>query len=168
MKYRYGGTIRIETKTDDEALLDCGILRFTLQPIVENAIFHGIEPKGSAGNIEIHTFKNDAGDLQIDITDDGVGMDEAMARSLLSDKSDSKTNFFKKIGISNVHNRIRLEFGNLYGLSIRSKPGCYTTVTILLPLRPLAPDKSRDEEVKPNGDSSQKGETANDSVIDRR
>lgn len=137
MKYRYGGAIRIDIQTDDEALLSCSILRFTLQPIVENAIFHGIEPKGSAGTITIHIFRNDSGDLQIDITDDGVGMDEEMAQSLLSEKTDSKTSFFKKLGISNVHNRIRLEYGSKYGLSIHSKIGSFTTVTILLPDKPL-------------------------------
>lgn len=97
MKYRYGGAIRIDIQTDDEALLSCSILRFTLQPIVENAIFHGIEPKGSAGTITIHIFRNDSGDLQIDITDDGVGMDEEMAQSLLSEKTDSKTSFLKSL-----------------------------------------------------------------------
>jgi two-component system sensor histidine kinase YesM len=136
MKYRYGGTIKIDIKTDDDALLNCSILRFTLQPIVENSIFHGIEPKGAAGNIMIHIFRNSDQNLQIDITDDGVGMDQEMASSLLSQKTGSKTSFFKKIGISNVHNRIQLEFGDEYGLSIQSKPGRYTTVSILLPDKP--------------------------------
>lgn len=136
MKYRYGGTISIETKIDNEELLNCGILRFTLQPIVENAIFHGIEPKGSAGTIVVHIFKKDCSDLQIDITDDGVGMDEKMAEFLLSEKSGNKTSFFKKIGIANVHNRIQLEFGAKYGLSIKSEMGSFTTVTILLPAKP--------------------------------
>lgn len=136
MKYRYGGTISIETKIDNEELLNCGILRFTLQPIVENAIFHGIEPKGSAGTIVVHIFKKDCSDLQIDITDDGVGMDEKMAEFLLSEKSGNKTSFFKKIGIANVHNRIQLEFGAKYGLSIKSEIGSFTTVTILLPAKP--------------------------------
>ncbi|HZK26135.1 MAG TPA: histidine kinase [Thermoclostridium sp.] len=134
MKYRYGGTIRVEIKTDDEQLLGCQIIKFTLQPIVENAIFHGIEPKGSSGTISIHVFKNESSDLQVDITDDGVGMDENMIQSLLSERYDkSKTTFFKRIGIANVHNRIRLEYGSKYGISIRSKLGSFTTVTILLP-----------------------------------
>lgn len=136
MKYRYGGTIDLSIQTDGDTLLGCCILRFTLQPIVENAIFHGIEPKGSAGRIEIHIFKNNAKDLQIDITDDGIGMDEEMARMLLSEKVESKSGFFQKIGVSNVHHRIQLEFGSGYGLSIRSMAGSFTTVTILLPAKP--------------------------------
>lgn len=55
-QYRYGGTITLSVQTDDENLLQCRILRFTLQPLIENAIFHGIEPKGTAGNICIHIF----------------------------------------------------------------------------------------------------------------
>lgn len=134
MKYRYGGTICIDVRTDNDTLLSCQIIKFTLQPIVENAIFHGIEPKGATGTITIHIFENESNDLQIDITDDGVGMDENMIQSLLSEKHDnSKTKFFKKIGISNVNNRIRLEYGNRYGVSIKSEIGKYTTVTILLP-----------------------------------
>ena len=52
-QYRYGGSITIEYQIEDEKLLDCLIHRFTLQPIVENALFHGIEPKGCAGRVVI-------------------------------------------------------------------------------------------------------------------
>lgn len=146
MKYRYGGTIDLSIRVDDDELLGCRILRLTLQPIVENAIFHGIEPKGAAGKIEIHIFRNNENDLLIDITDDGIGMDEETARKLLSEKTESKSSFFKKIGISNVHHRIQMEFGSAYGLSIRSKAGSYTTVTILLPNMPCADVMATDEE----------------------
>lgn len=148
MKYRYGGAITIDIKIDNEELLCCGILRFTLQPIVENAIFHGIEPKGSAGTIRIHIFRNSSDDLQIDITDDGIGMDGEMIKSLLSEKVSSESSFFKKIGISNVHNRIQLEFGDNYGLSIRSKTGSFTTVTILLPDKPCRAEPASDTCIK--------------------
>jgi len=148
MKYRYGGAITIDIAVDDEELLSCGILRFTLQPIVENAIFHGIEPKGTAGTIIIHISRNTDGELQIDITDDGIGMDEEMTESLLSEKSASKSSFFSKIGISNVHNRIRLEFGAKYGLSIKSVKGSFTTVTILLPCKPCPAEPETDNQTE--------------------
>ena len=57
MKYRYGGTISIDVRTDNDTLLSCQIIKFTLQPIVENAIFHGIEPKGATGTITIHILR---------------------------------------------------------------------------------------------------------------
>ncbi len=65
---RYGGTITMDVQADSEALLDCQILKFTLQPLVENAIFHGIEPKGT-GHISIHAMaeegKNGEKDIRI-------------------------------------------------------------------------------------------------------
>lgn len=133
-QYRYGGAVSLCWQIDDEKLTACKILKFTLQPIVENAIFHGIEPKGSAGTITVHIWQDDASDVHIDITDDGVGMDEQMAAQLL-DTSDSpaKSSFFREIGIRNVHKRLQYEFGAGYGLFVKSVPGLYTTVTVLLP-----------------------------------
>ena len=123
----------MEYRIDDPALIGNQILRFTLQPIVENAIFHGIEPKGQSGRIEVHILKTDAGDVQIDITDDGVGMNEDMIRSVLSGETSGRSSFFKQIGIGSVDKRIRHTFGEKYGLHIESEPGKYTCMSILLP-----------------------------------
>ena len=131
-KYRYGGSITMEV-TVEEALRQNEILRFTLQPIVENAIFHGIEPKGAAGQITIRVYRNDSGDVCIDITDNGVGMDETTIAGLLTDEKKNTSNFFKDIGISNVHKRLQFEYGEHYGLSFISKVGEFTTATVTLP-----------------------------------
>lgn len=131
-KYRYGGTITMNISYDDPDLLTYEILRFTLQPIVENAIFHGIEPKGTAGNIDIHIFSDDKDDIHIDVTDDGVGLDEEAMSKILND-TNSSSNFFKEIGISNVNKRIQYNYGENYGLFIHSELGEYTTITVLLP-----------------------------------
>jgi two-component system sensor histidine kinase YesM len=111
------------------------ILNFTLQPIVENAIFHGIGPKGSAGTIEIHIYQDEYTDIHIDVTDDGVGMDPDLADHLIDNEVPTESSFFKEIGISNVHKRLQYEFGPKYGLSVTSKPGEFTTVSILLPFQ---------------------------------
>jgi two-component system sensor histidine kinase YesM len=132
-QYRYGGAIILHYDIEDEAFTNCNILRFTLQPIVENAIFHGIGPKGSAGTINIHIYQDENTDIHIDVTDDGVGMDQGIAAQLLDNEKPSESSFFKEIGISNVHKRLQYEFGNKYGLSVTSKPGVFTTVSILLP-----------------------------------
>lgn len=134
-QYRYGGTITLNYLIEDKALTSCLILNFTLQPIVENAIFHGIEPKGSTGSIEIHIYKDDNSDVHIDVTDDGIGMDPDTADHLVDNEGPTESSFFKDIGISNVHKRLQYEFGNQYGIFVKSKPGEFTTVSILLPFR---------------------------------
>lgn len=138
-QYRYGGSITMDIEVESEDLENCEILRFTLQPLVENAIFHGIEPKGAAGTIRIHIYKQSddialsAARVIIDITDDGVGMSEDTIAALFAGNTENSSNFFKDIGISNVHKRIQYEYGEAYGLSFQSEPGVYTTATVTLP-----------------------------------
>ena len=132
-KYRYGGAITLTYDIEDPALTNIQILRFTLQPIVENAIFHGIEPKGLAGQIQIHIFRRETSIIQIDVTDDGIGMDRETIQQVLSKETTEKSQFFRQIGIASVNRRIQYNFGEQYGLSITSEPGNFTTMTILLP-----------------------------------
>ncbi len=132
-QYRFGGTITLNIKIEEEALTSCCILKFTLQPIVENAIFHGLGPKGSAGTIDIHIYQDENSDIHIDVTDDGVGMDADVVAHLLDNDVTTESSFFKEIGIRNVHNRLQYEFGSQYGLSVTSIPDSHTTVSILLP-----------------------------------
>ncbi len=134
-QYRYGGTITLRYHIEEEALTSCRILKFTLQPIVENSIFHGIEPKGSAGSIAIHVYQDDSTDVHIDITDDGVGMTPDVAAHLLEARTPAESSFFKEFGISSVHKRLQYEFGDKYGLSVTSEVGEFTTISILLPFQ---------------------------------
>lgn len=133
-QYRYGGIITMDILTDDPDLLSCEILKFTLQPLVENAIFHGIEPKGTAGKINIHVYRDEENNIHIDVTDDGVGIAEDMIDRLLFD-SNASSSFFKEIGLSNVHKRLQYEYGDKYGLSVSSTLGEFTTISILLPFK---------------------------------
>jgi two-component system, sensor histidine kinase YesM len=110
----------------EDAIGDVKIPKIILQPIVENAIYHGIRPKQGAGQITIHAFKKN-NDLIFEISDNGVGFD----KNALSDKS-SRPVKLGGIGISNVDKRIKLEYGNKYGVTIDSKIGQGTTVTIKL------------------------------------
>ncbi|MCI9493575.1 MAG: histidine kinase [Lachnospiraceae bacterium] len=131
-QYRYGGTITLNIEME-KGLSQCKIVKFTLQPIVENSIFHGIEPKGNPGTISIHIYQEGEKNVRIDVTDDGIGIPPDIADSLLDTNALAGSSFFKEIGISNVHKRLQYEFGDGYGLSIHSKMGQYTTVSILLP-----------------------------------
>lgn len=132
-KYRYGGIISLECKVESEDLYECLIPRFSLQPLVENAIFHGIEPKGEAGNIYIHVKPMTEMTVRIDITDDGVGMTEDKISAVLMGGEDTSSGFFKGIGIANVNRRLKYTYGPEYGLSITSEVGSYTTMTIMIP-----------------------------------
>lgn len=136
-QYRYGGTITLDvTYIEDERLTrDCYIPRFTLQPLVENAIFHGIEPKGCAGNITLTVAHDPAnGDVLIDLHDDGVGMTaEQAARALTEPGPEEAKAKFRHVGLCNVHKRLVYSFGEGYGLTIRSTPGQGTTIEIRLP-----------------------------------
>ena len=134
MRYRYGGTIELEYITEEESLLNQSINRFSLQPIIENSIFHGIEPKGSAGKITIHTYR-DGNNVIIDVTDNGIGMSQEAIDNVLSGKSQTSTEFFKQIGVFNVNERIKYTFGEEYGIRIKSEIGEYTTTSFILPYK---------------------------------
>lgn len=136
-RYRYGGTITLNIHTVEDSILDIPIIKFTLQPLVENAIFHGIEPKGS-GHIDIHLYYEDSQsdappDVRIDVTDDGVGMSREKAEQILLSNSDSSADFFREIGVSNVQKRLQYEFGERYGITVKSEEGKFTTMSILIP-----------------------------------
>ncbi len=140
-KYRYGGAIVMSE--DIEPGLDRALIpRFTLQPLLENAIFHGIEPKGGAGTIAL-TARRTGDELELTMTDDGVGMEPDQAAALLSGEETGPVGLFRKIGLSNAHRRIQYEFGTGYGLSIDSRLGSYTRVTVCLP---FAQDRPREKE----------------------
>ena len=131
--YRYGGTIQLDIDVIDEELYQCQIPKFTLQPMVENAIFHGIEPKGSVGKIVISIESLDDKTIRITIEDNGIGLSEDQISSILTTNDTSSSGLFQKIGVNNVNQRIKYAFGNNYGLQFHSKEGEYTIITILLP-----------------------------------
>lgn len=108
------------------------IIKFTLQPLVENAIFHGIEPKGEYGTIRITAEKDDE-NLYIHVIDDGIGMDETELANVFSVSRHDKTNM-TGVGVRNVDERLKLTYGPSSGLSFESEKGKGTTVTVKLPL----------------------------------
>lgn len=136
-QYRYGGDIRADvTYIESERLCrECRIPRFTLQPLAENAIFHGLEPKGGAGSILLE-IRTDGADAVITLTDDGVGMTpERLAQALQEPSGEDAEAKYRHVGLWNVHRRIQYSFGTDYGLSLESAPGRGTTVRIRLPLK---------------------------------
>lgn len=135
-RYRYGGTITMDIQVAEDWIPDCQIIKFTLQPLVENAIFHGIEPKGTGHITILAAAVRDANGeqhIRIDVKDNGVGMSPEKAVEILQTNTDSSTDFFREIGVSNVHRRLQYEFGEQYGISVESVPGEYTVMSIHIP-----------------------------------
>ncbi len=116
----------------DEALHECRMLKLTLQPILENAIEHGIKPKRAVGEIKI-IGRVEGKNIRLSIRDNGVGMSERNLEQLRQELQNTQELSGKHIGIKNVNQRIKLVFGEGYGLSIDSRPGQGTTVDILIP-----------------------------------
>lgn len=140
--FRFGDKINLKITLDEEdmSILEYEIPKLTLQPIIENAILHGLERKVDRGIIEIDiTTTEDR--LIIKISDDGVGMDEMILNNInegLHEISGEglKQNNSQKGGIAliNVNNRIKLQFGEKYGLRIYSIKNFGTSVEVTLPL----------------------------------
>ncbi|MFC5529738.1 sensor histidine kinase [Cohnella yongneupensis] len=117
-----------------ESLMDCKMIKLLLQPIVENAIFHGLENKKHQSIIRI-TAAIEQGKLVCLISDNGDGMDEDTLHLLRAqiDADDYDHQSKHGIGLRNVHQRIKLHYGHAYGLEIESEPGVGTTVKLCLP-----------------------------------
>ena len=136
-QYRYGGSVSISYDIDEELFL-CRVHRFTLQPIIENSLFHGIEPKETTGKIAVFADIiewNSKKALLIRITDNGIGMSSEMIKQVLYNDTDNKNNteFFRHVGIGNVNKRIQYDFGSNYGITIISRQGEFTSTEIRLP-----------------------------------
>lgn len=128
---RYSGRMRLETDIPD-VLMNAKIIKFTFQPIIENAIFHGLEPKPSAGIIRI-SAEEVMGVLDIHIWDDGIGISEGKLKDIMK-TSYQHSNALNGIGLSNVDERIRLTYGNGYGLTVKSVKNEFTEVTVHIPV----------------------------------
>jgi len=107
-----------------------------LQPIVENAVYHGLEQKNLEGNLYIKGW-TDHNMVFIEISDDGKGMNDQKLQelrdSLLINEGDYDINSKKGIGLKNIQDRLRLSFGNRYTFQIESNEETGTIVTISLP-----------------------------------
>lgn len=113
-----------------------------LQPLVENAIYHGIKNKEGRGTIQINGIRN-GNDIELRVIDDGIGMDEEALKRILSipESNESKAG----VGVVNVHQRIQLYFGSDYGLSYESRPSEGTTTIVKIPAIQMEEKSNREE-----------------------
>ncbi len=125
VRYRNQFAYRFEV---DENCLDFLCNKITLQPIIENAIYHGINGLVDEGEITIRVT-SEGEDILFIVEDNGVGMEPEQITEIFTRKPDGKAG----IGIKNVNDRLKIWFGERYGLHIESEPDCGTRVTVRMP-----------------------------------
>ena len=116
----------------DQVIYKYQILKLTLQPVVENALYHGIKYKRAKGCIHIHGEK-EGEIIRLTVRDDGVGMDEEELEQLRQQIEKPCQETEKGFGLANVNERIHMYFGYEYGMKIESEKGKGTTVEIVIP-----------------------------------
>lgn len=135
MQARYPGKIEAEIEPDD-SFSDIHIPRMLIQPLIENAIVHGLA--GEEGKVSVSASVSD-GRLCVSVTDNGRGMSkeelEALNRSIHEEnEGEAGTNELKGVALKNIERRIKMVCGPEYGLSIESTPGKGTKVLLILPV----------------------------------
>lgn len=125
---RYADILRYTIDLPDK-FGDVRIPKLTLQPLVENALYHGIKMKRGMGHIYI-LGKLEGSDIVLQVTDDGAGMSEERLQQLIQSMENGERVGF---GLSTIHERLRLLFGAGYGLTIHSREGVGTTVFVRIP-----------------------------------
>jgi two-component system sensor histidine kinase YesM len=149
MRYQDILDFRIEAQDD---VMENTILKLILQPLVENALYHGIKNKRQGGTITVRARRQGEDEIRLEVEDDGIGfMPEKLAqlrRELEDDAGDIKLE--SGFGIGNVNKRIRLYYGKPYGVSIESEYNTGTRVTLVIPAKleiaPEVPSPSRSPE----------------------
>lgn len=128
MESRFGRRVKIQIQTEP-GLEQVLIPKLIIQPLVENGILHGLEPKKEGGTILI-TIEVQGDNLVIAVEDDGVGADEAEITEKMKNRESGKDTF----ALKNIDDRIKLRYGSAYGLCFESKPGKGTRVLVMMPL----------------------------------
>jgi two-component system sensor histidine kinase YesM len=141
MRYRNILDYQIEVNAN---VLDGTILKLTLQPLVENALYHGIKNKREGGVITVRARQKDEDKVLLEVEDNGIGCTPyqlAQIQAKLVDDSDEIKFEKTGIGLENVNKRIKLYYGKQYGLSISSQYLTGTQVTLVIPLKSNSNEK---------------------------
>src|SRR5690606_21427956 len=131
MEFRFKNVFTVVWNVD-ESILQYATIQLTLQPIIENAIHHGIRPTRRFGTITVDV-KKDQSDILFVVSDDGNGMEEKTLTSLNLQMKDKYNLDGKHVGVRNVNQRIKLMFGEKYGVHIESEKDVGTQVVVRIP-----------------------------------
>ncbi len=140
---RYRDILEYEIKIDP-ALYEYKILKLTLQPLVENSLYHGIKYKRAKGNILV-TGELQGNNIHFRVEDNGVGMTPEELNRLNTEITKPCKDTEVGFGLANVNERIRMNFGPEYGISIKSEQGVGTCVDIIMPAISVREEKAEEE-----------------------
>ena len=129
-KIRYKNSFEVDFQIEEEILDGC-IVKLVLQPLLENAIYYGMEYMDGEGEIHVRGYRKDK-DIYLEVEDNGLGMPEEEAAELLNGK-ERPHKHGSGVGLVNVHSRLKLRFGENYGLLIHSCPDEGMLVQIHIP-----------------------------------
>jgi two-component system, sensor histidine kinase YesM len=148
-KLRYHDILDYKIEVDED-ILSGTILKLTLQPLIENALYHGIKNKRGGGTIQVNARRANLDQVTLEIIDDGVGFTPYKLSKILASLEDDTGEISlteNGFGLENVHKRIQLYYGKQYGLTIQSKYQEGTRVTVTIPLQ---------VNIQPDGEKEQK------------
>ncbi len=131
-KYRFGDRIISHVAVDDEVDLDCMVIPLIMQPFVENAFVHGLESVDGKGMLGIHVMRKED-EIHILIEDNGAGISRESLAEIQRDLREGASAESRHVGINNVNQRIRIKYGEQYGVSVDSQIGKGTRIILRFP-----------------------------------
>ena len=155
-KIRYKNSFEVDFQIDPEILDGCTV-KLVLQPLLENAIYYGMEFMDGEGEIHVRGYRKE-NDVYLEVEDNGLGMPEEEAAELLNGK-ERPHKHGSGVGLVNVHSRLKLRFGDQYGLIIKSCPDEGMLVQIHIPYTPYTAETQK---ILESGKYSQSGKTMSD------
>lgn len=155
-KIRYKNSFEVDFQIDPEILDGCTV-KLVLQPLLENAIYYGMEFMDGEGEIHVRGYRKE-NDVYLEVEDNGLGMPEEEAAELLNGK-ERPHKHGSGVGLVNVHSRLKLRFGDQYGLIIKSCPDEGMLVQIHIPYTPYTAEIQK---ILESGKYSQSGKTMSD------
>ena len=134
-KIRYRDILDFQIEVDED-ILNYKVLKLTLQPVVENALYHGIKYRRTGGTIFIKGTKTSDGLLRFEVNDNGIGMSEEKIAEIQAELNNDSIEPIVKdsgFGLNNVHKRIRLYYGKQYGITLKSEYNKGTSILLCFP-----------------------------------
>lgn len=133
IEYRFRGKISIDVEAG-EPVRSKKVFKLLLQPLVENAVFHGLEPKNSEGLVDVRIFSPEHGRLCFIVEDDGCGIEPEKLNEILGTLESHENT--SRVGLSNIYQRLKLFYNDRFTFRIDSTPGTGTCITIHIPDSP--------------------------------